>query len=87
MFAAVLDLKELKQEFGHRVIFHGGVDNQYALPRGTVEDVRDETQLCFDTLGAGRQGFICCSCHSVQAGTPVRNILAMIDTVKRRTEN
>jgi uroporphyrinogen decarboxylase len=31
------------------------------------------------TLGAGTQGFICCSCHNVQAGTPVPNILAMID--------
>jgi uroporphyrinogen decarboxylase len=77
-----MDLEELKHEFGHRVIFHGGVDNQFALPRGTVEDVRLETLRCLDTLGAGREGFICSSCHSVQAGTPLRNILAMIETVR-----
>lgn len=28
--------------------------------------------------------FICCSCHNVQAGTPVYNILAMIDEVTSR---
>jgi uroporphyrinogen decarboxylase len=77
-----MDLEELKKEFGHRVIFHGGVDNQFALPRGTVEDVRLETRRCLDTLGAGKEGFICCSCHNVQAGTPLENILAMIETVQ-----
>jgi uroporphyrinogen decarboxylase len=77
-----MDMEELKQEFGHRVIFHGGVDNQFALPRGTPKDVRRETRRCLDTLGAGREGFICCSCHNVQAGTPLKNILAMIETVQ-----
>lgn len=64
------------------MIFHGGVDNQRVLPRGTPEDVREETQACLATLGAGRQGYICCSCHNVQAGTPLENVLAMIETVK-----
>lgn len=78
-----MDLAELKKEFGHRVIFHGGVDNQSVLPRGNAEDVRVETRRCLDTLGAGREGFICCSCHNVQAGTPLENVFAMIETVKK----
>jgi uroporphyrinogen decarboxylase len=78
-----MDMAGLKTEFGHRVIFHGGVDNQSVLPRGTAEDVRRETRDCLATLGAGREGFICCSCHNVQAGTPVENILAMIETVQQ----
>jgi uroporphyrinogen decarboxylase len=77
-----MDLEALKRDFGHRVIFHGGVDNQFALPRGTPEDVRIETKRCLETLGAGRAGFICSSCHNVQAGTPLENILAMIETVQ-----
>jgi len=76
-------MAELKKEFGARVIFHGGVDNQFALPRGTVDDVRRETRDCLATLGAGREGFICCSCHNVQAGTPLENIFAMIETVQK----
>lgn len=75
-----MDLNELKSEFGHRVIFHGGVDNQFALPRGTVEDVRREAIHCIETLGANQEGYILCSCHNVQAGTPLENILTMIET-------
>lgn len=77
-----MEMAGLKREFGARVIFHGGVDNQFALPRGTPDDVRREVLHCLETLGAGGEGYICCSCHNVQAGTPVENILAMIDTVK-----
>jgi len=77
-----MDVNELKKEFGHRVIFHGGVDNQTVLPRGTVDDVRRETLQCLETLGAGKQGYICCSCHNVQAGTPIQNVLTMIETVQ-----
>ena len=73
---------ELKKEFGPRVIFHGGVDNQSALPFGTPEQVREETRRCLDTLGASCEGFICCSCHNVQPGTPLENILTMIETVQ-----
>ena len=76
-----MDCGALKSEFGDRVIFHGGVENQKILPFGTPEEVRLETRACLDTLGAGG-GYICCSCHNVQAGTPVPNILAMIDEVR-----
>ena len=76
-------MEGLKEKYGRQVLFHGGVDNQFALPRGTPEDVRRETAHCLATLGGGREGYICCSCHNVQAGTPVDNILAMIETVHR----
>jgi uroporphyrinogen decarboxylase len=77
-----MDMKRLKQLFGKKLVFHGGVENQQALPRGTVQDVIDETRNCLESLGGDGEGYICCSCHNVQAGTPVENILAMIDTVK-----
>jgi uroporphyrinogen decarboxylase len=78
-----MDTAELKKEFGDRVIFHGGVDNQSVLPRGTADDVRRETRACLATLGAGREGYICCSCHNTQPGTPLENILALIETVHK----
>ena len=78
-----MDPAELKREFGSRVVFHGGVDNQTVLPRGTPDQVRAEVRELLHTLGAGREGFICCSCHNVQAGTPLENIFAMIETVQQ----
>jgi len=77
-----MDMAELKREFGERVVFHGGVDNQSVLPFGTPDAVRAETRACLATLGAGGQGYICCSCHNVQAGTPLDNIFAMVETVQ-----
>ncbi len=71
----------LNRDFGDQVIFHGGIENQNVLPRGTVDDVRKETLTCLETLGANG-GYIPCSCHNIQAGTPVENIITMIETVK-----
>ena len=76
-----METDQLKKKYGDRVIFHGGIDNQSVLPFGTSEDVRKETLHCLETLGGGRGGYICSSCHNVQAGTPVENVLAIIDTV------
>jgi uroporphyrinogen decarboxylase len=74
-----MEMPLLKQKYGDRLIFHGGVDNQSVLPFGTPAQVRAETEACIEALGP--DGFICCSCHNVQAGTPIENILAMIQTV------
>ena len=76
-----MDRRHLKDAYGKKIIFHGGVDTQKALPFGTPDDVRQETRECLEILGEGGEGFICCSCHNIQAGTPLENILAMIETV------
>ena len=73
----------LQRDLGSQVIFHGGVDNQHVLPFGTPADVRRETRTCIETLGRDG-GYICCSCHNTQAGTPVANILAMIAEAHNR---
>lgn len=78
-----METARLKGKYGDQVIFHGGVDNQRVLPFGSPADVRAEVRMLLDTLGKGREGFICASCHNVQAGTPVENILAMIDEMRK----
>ena len=71
----------LKRDFGDKVVFHGGVENQHVLPHGTPDDVRQEVMACLETLGSGG-GYIPCSCHNIQAGTPVANVLAMVEAVQ-----
>ena len=75
-----MDCAALKRDFGERLIFHGGVDNQRVLPFGSTEDVRKEVTACLRTLGAGG-GYLPSSCHNIQAGTPPENVIAMIETV------
>ncbi len=77
-----MDMEELKTKYGKDLIFHGAVDTQDVLPFRGPNEVKKETLDCLQKLGKGSGGFICCSCHNIQAGTPIENILAMVDTVK-----
>jgi hypothetical protein len=54
---------------------------QLSLAQVSTSGWWDEPGTVFH--GAGGSGFICCSCHNVQAGTPVENVLAMVDEVTR----
>ncbi|MCD6520717.1 MAG: uroporphyrinogen-III decarboxylase-like protein [Anaerolineae bacterium] len=74
-----MEREGLKRDFGDKVIFHGGVDNQYTLPFGTVEEVRQEVIDNLRILGAGG-GYILAPCHNIQAITPPENIVAMYET-------
>ncbi len=73
--AANMNPRELKQEFGDRLVFWGGgVDTQKTLPFGTPEEVHQEVlERCeiFSTNG----GFVFCAVHNVQANTPVANVV------------
>jgi uroporphyrinogen decarboxylase len=74
-----MDRAALKRDFGDQVIFHGAMDNQYTLPFGTVEEVRQEVADNLAILGAGG-GYILAPCHNLQAITPVENVVAMYET-------
>jgi uroporphyrinogen decarboxylase len=75
-----MDREALKQDFGDYLVFHGAMDNQYTLPFGTVDEVRQEVLDNLRILGAGG-GYILAPCHNIQAITPVENVLAMYETV------
>ena len=74
-----MDAEVLKQRYGDRLCFEGGVSVQKTLPFGTAEDVRQEVRHLIGTLGRGG-GYILGPAHAIQAGTPPENIVAMFDT-------
>ncbi|MDF1513191.1 MAG: uroporphyrinogen decarboxylase family protein [Anaerolineae bacterium] len=74
-----MDRVELKAEYGSQLCFHGAVDNQYVLPFGSPEEVREEVRTCIDTLAADGTGYILAPCHNLQPNTPLENITAMYD--------
>jgi len=72
------DLGTLKRDYGDKLCFHGGIDNQFVLPFGTVEDVKQEVRRCTEALYlSDKTGYILAPCHNIQAGTPIENVLAM----------
>jgi uroporphyrinogen decarboxylase len=73
-----MEMAKLKQEFGQKLSFHGGVDIVETLPKGTPAQVIEEVQTRVRVLGKGG-GYILCSSHHLQPDTPVENILAMYD--------
>jgi hypothetical protein len=79
--AAGMDPAELKRRYGSRLVFWGGgVDTQKTLPFGTPQEVRKEVLRRCEILAPGG-GFVFNSIHNLQAGTPVANIVAMLDAV------
>lgn len=73
------DLADLKARYGHRICFHGGVDNQETLPFGTADDVRREVRWLLETLACDGTGLILAPCHNLQAVSPLENILALYE--------
>jgi hypothetical protein len=79
--SAGMDPAELKRKYGSRLVFWGGgVDTQKTLPFGSPRDVREEVLRRCEIFAPGG-GFVFSSIHNLQAGTPVENIVAMLDAV------
>ena len=74
-----MERRELKQDFGDQVVFHGGVDNQYTLAFGSVEEVREEVVYNIQVLGKGG-GHILAPCHNIQAVSSPENVVTMYET-------
>jgi uroporphyrinogen decarboxylase len=77
-----MDPQRLKDEFGDRLCFHGGIDIIKTLPRGTVEDVKAEVSERIRVLGKNG-GYIMASSHHIQPDTPLENVLAMYNLATR----
>lgn len=78
-----MDPQLLKDEYGDKLCFRGGISVQSTLPLGTPGDVRAEVRERIRVLGNGG-GYIFGPSHAVQAGTPPENVIALLDEVKKK---
>jgi uroporphyrinogen-III decarboxylase len=82
-----MEARGLKEDFGDRIVFWGGgVDTQKTLPFGTPDTVYEEVR---DTIRVFNRdgGFVFNAIHNIQAGTPVENLLAMLEAVRDSRED
>jgi uroporphyrinogen decarboxylase len=77
----IMDVYGMKQRYGDRLCFHGGIGIQELLPFGTPQQVRAEAQRMMREVGAGG-GYILAPSHSVLADTPAANLAALIEAVQ-----
>jgi uroporphyrinogen decarboxylase len=78
---SAMDRQEMKQRFGDRVTFYGGVDVERTLPFGTPEEVRAEVREMAATLGRGG-GYILQTSHHILWDTPLENVIAYVEEVR-----
>ncbi len=77
-----MEAEGLKRDFGDRITFWGGgVDTQKTLPFGTPGEVYDEVSERIRVFNRNG-GHIFNAIHNIQAGTPVENVIAMIDAIR-----
>jgi len=79
--AGEMDPANLKNKYGNRLCFQGGVSVQSTLPFGTVEQVIAEVKSHINILGKNG-GYILGTSHAIQAGTPPENVYAMFETAQ-----
>jgi len=78
-----MDIAALKRDFRERIVFNGCIDSNEVLIQGTPDDVRRETIRTIDVMKPGG-GFIAGASHDyLLEETPVENVHAMFDTIKR----
>ena len=78
-----MDLRELKRDFGDKILFNGAIDSHHVLIEGTPDTVREKTWEVLDIMAPGG-GYVAGASHdTILEETPVENILAMFDTVRQ----
>lgn len=77
-----MDPERLKKEFGRDIVFWGGgVDTQHTLPFGKPHEIREQVLSRLEVFSEGG-GYVFNAIHNVQHGTPIENIVAMIEAVR-----
>lgn len=76
-----MDPKELKEEFGDKLCFCGGIDMQHAI-NGSFEDIDREVERCKSILGINGGYFFSTSNH-IQEDTPVENVVRLFEDFNR----
>ncbi|OIN97853.1 hypothetical protein AUJ66_02140 [Candidatus Desantisbacteria bacterium CG1_02_38_46] len=75
-----MEIKFLKERYGDKLTFRGGIDTTKLLPRGSREEVKAKVKNTVDVLWKNG-GYIFCSSNAINADTPIENVLSMYEVV------
>ena len=74
-----MDIYNIKDTYGDKLTFWGGISTQTVLPYGTPEEVVAEARKVRDGMSRGG-GYIYAPSQEIQADVPYENLCALIDT-------
>ena len=75
------DPQELKERYGEKICFFGGIDQQSLLPSGDIKKIRTEIKERISILGKKR-GYLLAPAHILQPDVASETIEAMIQAAK-----
>ena len=77
--AAGMNPYGLKDQYGEKITFWGGLGSQSIVPFGTPQEIRDEVHhLCTEMAKGG--GYILTPSKGLQPETPTENAVAVIES-------
>ncbi len=81
--AAGMEPRSLKDRFGDRLVFWGGVDVQQFLPRATLAEIPAHVDELARVLGENG-GYVMAPAHEIQDDVPAENVAAWVEAVQGR---
>jgi len=78
-----MDIRMLKEKYGDKLAFWGGLSTQQTLPFGTPDEVRAEARRVRDMMSRGG-GYIFAPAQSIQNDVPPANIHALLEVAREK---
>ncbi len=75
----------LKERFGDRLVFWGGMDVQEFLPQAKPDEIAERVHELVDTLGENG-GYVMAPAHVIQKDIPPRNIVAWVEALRGNSQ-
>jgi len=75
-----MDILKLKNDFGDKLVFWGGIDTTKLLPLGSREDVKNAVKNTIKILGKNG-GYVLSASHNIQTDIPPENILELYKAI------
>ncbi|MEG1753030.1 MAG: uroporphyrinogen decarboxylase family protein [Christensenella sp.] len=80
-----MSCENLKNNFGEKIVFHGGIDTQELLPFCTAEVIDSEVKRIISVMGENG-GYIVAAAHNIQHDVSPEKLDAMLNAVNKYRE-
>lgn len=80
-----MEPERLKEHYGDKLAFWGGIDTQSLLPQGTEAEIKQAVKKVLSIMD-NRGGYILSPAHTIQYDVPAKNIVAMFNGAKEYYE-
>jgi uroporphyrinogen decarboxylase len=80
--ATYMNPANLKDNYGEKIVFHGGIDTQDLLPFGNRESIEENVKSTIDILNSNG-GYLFAAAHTIQEDVPPQNLIYMFEAARK----